>query len=65
MFIWNLAFIVNILLFPQLFSNLQKFKRIINFVRNEDGKITDLDDISIKEIHEGFKGEKAADSKEN
>ena len=65
MFIWNLAFIVNILLFPQLFSNLQKFKRIINFVRNEDGKITDLDDISIKEIHEGFKGGNKADSKEN
>ena len=65
MFIWNLAFIVNILLFPQLFSNLQKFKRIINFVRNEDGTITDLDDISIKEIHEGFKGGNKADSKEN
>ena len=59
MLIWNIIAIANIIFLTGLVDKINLIKKVVYFIRNEDGTITDLDDISIVEEIKGFEGNSA------
>ena len=59
MLIWNIIAIANIIFLTGLVDKINLIKKVVYFIRNEDGTITDLDDISIVEEIKGFVGNSA------
>ena len=53
--IWNITTIANYLIYINICGGFNELKRVVYFIRNLDGTITDLNDISIKEVQEGYK----------
>ena len=59
MLIWNVIAIANIIILSGLEDKLNLIKKVVYFIRNDDGTTTDLDDISIVEEIKGFVGNSA------